>query len=130
MSPRILYIEDEPLNRRLVQTILARVDYRYLEAANGVEGLKIAESERPDLILVDINLPNMNGYEVLRALRNNLMTTHIPVVALTAHIMNGDQRDIMAAGFDGYLAKPVNKIVVRTLIERILRHTPHATIAS
>jgi len=130
MSPRILYIEDEPLNRRLVQTILARVDYRYLEAANGVEGIKIAESERPDLILVDINLPNMNGYEVLRALRNNLMTTHIPIVALTAHIMNGDQRDIMAAGFDGYLAKPVNKIVVRTLIERILRHTPHATIAS
>lgn len=129
MTPRILYIEDEPLNRRLVQMILARIDYRYLEAANGEEGILLAETERPDLILVDIGLPDMDGYAVLEELRNNVMTAHIPVVALTAHIMNGDRADIMAAGFDGYLAKPVNKIIVRNMIERILHGSLHSTIA-
>lgn len=129
MSPKILYIEDDHLNRRLVQMIVARIGYRYLSASTAQEGIKVAEIERPDLILMDLNLPDIDGYDARALLADNPMTIHIPVVALTANIMHGDRAQVMGAGFDGYLAKPVNKIIVRNTVERLLKISQHSTIA-
>jgi len=121
MSPKILYIEDDPLNRRLVHMILGRIGYRYLDSGTAKDGIRAAEIEQPDLILMDINLPDMDGYAARQLLANNPMTMSIPVIALTANIMHGDRGQALSAGFDGYLAKPVNKIIVRNLVERLIK---------
>lgn len=109
MSAVILYIEDNPQNMRLVRKMLATGGYEMLEAKNGLLGLDIAKEKRPDLILVDINLPDIDGVEVTRELKANDEMKHIPIVALTANAMYGDREEYLDAGCDGYISKPVSR---------------------
>jgi len=107
-SCKILYVEDNPANLKLVQKIMAKhSDYNLLNAVNAEDGLEIAKSEQPDLILLDINLPGMDGFSALRELQNNPNTHHIPVIAVTANAMQRDIDRAMEAGFVDYLTKPI-----------------------
>jgi CheY-like chemotaxis protein len=105
----VLYIEDNPANLRLVGKILAtRQDIKLLDTDTAEAGLEIAVQQIPDLILLDLNLPGMNGFEALSRLRDNPITRHIPVIALTANAMVRDIELGLAAGFDDYITKPIN----------------------
>ena len=104
----ILIVEDNEKNLKLVRDVLQVKGYATLEAGTGEEGLKIARESKPDLILMDIQLPGMSGIEALKALRAEPATAAIPVVAITASVMQQDRQQIMSAGFDGFIEKPVN----------------------
>ncbi|MGQ9709916.1 MAG: response regulator [Anaerolineae bacterium] len=107
-SPKILYIEDNPENRLLIRRLLEAEGYEVVEAIDGPSGLEIAAASPPDLILLDINLPEMDGYEMVGRLRRipGLATT--PIIALTAYALKGDRERILAAGCDGYIQKPID----------------------
>ncbi len=105
---KILYIEDNPQNMRLVRKMLSVADYDMVEAIDGTSGVKIADIECPDLILMDINLPDIDGIEATRRIKANPKLKHIPVIALTANAMFGDRESSLDAGFNGYLAKPIS----------------------
>lgn len=105
----ILYIEDNPQNMRLVRKMLKSGGYEILEAPDGVSGLKMAEQQRPDLILMDINLPDIDGMQITKRIKENPELTHIPIIALTANAMVGDKETFINGGCDGYLAKPVSR---------------------
>jgi PAS domain S-box-containing protein len=118
---KILYIEDNPANMRLVQKIVtSREGIEFLEAVDGEAGLLIAIEQQPDLILLDINLPGMDGFEVLRLLRENSVTRAIPVVAISANAMSRDIERGMAAGFSDYLTKPLEVQRLLSVVDRIL----------
>lgn len=104
----ILIVEDNEKNRRLARDILQVKSYRTIEAETAEAGLEMAPRESPDLVLMDIQLPGMNGIQALKKLRENEATRGIPVLAFTASVMPQDRREIMAAGFDGFVAKPIN----------------------
>ncbi|MDX2075089.1 MAG: response regulator [bacterium] len=106
---KILYVEDNPQNMRLVRKMLDTGGYQMVEALDGITGLRMAEQEQPVLILLDINLPDIDGMEVTARLKANPTLAHIPIVALTANAMFGDRERFLEAGCDGYLAKPVSK---------------------
>ncbi|GAB4578545.1 MAG: response regulator [Anaerolineales bacterium] len=104
----VLYIEDNPDNRILVRRILHAHGYRLLEAEHASKALEILQTETPDLILMDINMPEMDGYTLTAKLRRIPNLTNIPVVALTANVMKGDRERTLEAGCDGYIQKPVD----------------------
>jgi CheY-like chemotaxis protein len=110
MTPTILYIEDHPDNMTLVRRILYSESYTLIEAKTGFQGIWIAENQDIDVILLDINLPDIDGYEVARRLRSSKKTNlaHVPIVAVTANAMKGDDRKILDAGADIYISKPIN----------------------
>jgi len=117
----VLYVEDNPVNTLVMQEILAqRSDVRQRHAATGEEGLAMAIEEPPDLVLMDINLPGMDGYAALAALRANPSTARIPVLAVSANAMMGDENRAMDAGFAGYVVKPVDVAALHALIDRVL----------
>ena len=103
---KILVVEDVDFNRDLVVQILED-RYRVVEAVNGQEGVALAEQERPDLILMDLSLPVVDGWEATRQIKANPALCAIPVIALTAHAMVGDRERALAAGCDGYISKPI-----------------------
>ncbi len=118
MSATILYIEDNRQNMRLVRKMLASQGYEVLEASEGMIGIEVALAERPDLIFVDINLPDIDGMEVTERLKAEATTRDIPIIALTANAMYGDRERFLDAGCDGYLAKPISKSeLVKTVHE-------------
>ncbi len=104
----ILIVEDQPLNRKLVRDVLQAKGYRTIEAETGEEGISAARDQLPALVLMDIQLPGISGIEALQRLREDPVTRTIPVIAVTASAMQQNQREILAAGFDGYLPKPIN----------------------
>ena len=104
----ILIVEDNDKNRKLVRDVLAHEGYRLLETDNGEEAVRLAQAERPALVLMDIQLPGIDGMEALRRLRADAETRAIPVVAVTASAMTQDRATIIAAGFDGYQSKPIS----------------------
>jgi two-component system cell cycle response regulator DivK len=104
----ILYIEDNPENRLLVKRILEVEGYKVVEAVSGLAGLNAAETMHPDLILMDINLPELDGYELTRRLKQIKHLTGVPVIAMTANVMKGDREKTLAAGCDGYIQKPID----------------------
>lgn len=105
---KVLVVEDNKMNLELVTDILEARGYAVVQATNGTEALEIANSEQPDLILMDIQLPEMDGLEVTRLLKKNMSTRDITVVALTAYAMRGDEAKAREAGCSGYIAKPIN----------------------
>ena len=105
---RILVVEDNDLNMKLFREVLSAGGYRTLEATTGDEAVELASEHTPDLVLMDIQLPDFDGVQALGRLRENERTAAIPVLALTAQAMDGDRERFLAAGFDGYLSKPVN----------------------
>ena len=117
----VLVVEDNPDNMVTVRAILQN-EYRVLEAADGKEGLKIALTERPDLVLLDMSLPEMDGHTVVQEIREDASTRHIPVIALTAHAMKGDREKFIEAGCDDYISKPIEaEHILRKLEEWLKR---------
>jgi two-component system cell cycle response regulator DivK len=104
----ILLVEDNEKNRKLVRDVLVHQGYQVVEAESGEDGLRLAGAQRPALILMDIQLPGIDGIETLRRLREDDATRPIPVIAVTASAMTHDRQKIMAAGFDGYQTKPIS----------------------
>lgn len=119
MSRRVLLIEDNAQNRYLATFLLERSGYRVSEAEDGAAGVERAERERPDLILLDIQLPAMDGYAVARALREKPALAATPIVAVTSYAMPGDREKALAAGCTGYIEKPINPETFIAEIERI-----------
>ncbi|MFL5403972.1 MAG: response regulator [Gemmatimonadales bacterium] len=116
MIPTILVIEDNPMNLELVRDVLITAGMKVVDAPNGQEGLKAASQLQPDLILLDIRLPGLDGFAVLERLRSAPATASIPVAALTAQAMVGDRDQAMAAGFNAYIPKPID---TRTLADQV-----------
>ena len=116
---KILVVEDVDFNRDLLVQLLED-DYEVIEAANGQEGVKLAERERPDLMLMDLSLPVMDGWEATRQLKANDNLRSIPVIALTAHAMKGDEEKALAAGCDDYLVKPLDEDELIAKIQKYL----------
>jgi len=114
----ILLIEDNPLNLELARDVLQAAGYTVVDARTAEEGLRLAAAVVPQLILLDIRLPGMNGLDAVRSLKHDVHTRDIPVVALTAQAMAGDKQTAFAAGFDGYITKPIN---TRTLSGEVRR---------
>ena len=123
MTFNILCVEDNPDNMRLVMRALGAKGYKVHEACNGQEGLHKADEINPDVILLDINLPDIDGYEVARRLRQseNTALQYIPIIAITANALKGDAEKALAAGCDVYMAKPIN---VRELWSRVEAFAP------
>lgn len=119
MKKRILYIEDNPQNLYLVTFILEKNGYEVHSAVDGREGICNAAALRPDLILLDIQLPLMDGYAVARQLRANPDLTSIPIVAVTSYAMAGDREKALAAGCNGYIEKPINP---DTFMQQVEQH--------
>ena len=107
-KPRILYIDDDPLNRSLVNRVLTSYDFEVIEAETGLEGIKIATKEVPDLILMDINMPGLDEHETTTRMRTISGLKRTPIVALTAHATKGDRELALTAGCDGYINKPID----------------------
>jgi len=122
MKSNILYIEDHPDNMTLVRRVLRSESYNLIEAQTGIQGINIAENQKIDVILLDINLPDIDGYEVAQRLRNSEKTnlSSVPIIAVTASAMRGDAIKILGAGFDYYITKPIN---MQELVEKIEMYT-------
>jgi two-component system, cell cycle response regulator DivK len=121
---RVLLVEDNEKNMKLFRDILEATGYMPLEASSGEEALALATGSTPALVLMDIQLPDMDGIEALRRLREDDRTAGIPVLALTAQAMHGDRERFLSAGFDGYLSKPVD---VPELIATVRRYCDEGT---
>jgi two-component system cell cycle response regulator DivK len=117
----VLIVEDNARNLKLVRDVLGHAGYSTLCACDGEAGVELARSQRPDLVLMDINLPGMTGLEALALLRADAATAEIPVAALTAYAMKDDRARLLAAGFDGYLEKPVDVRALPGQVEALLR---------
>jgi len=113
---RVLVVEDNDKNMKLFRDVLQATGYSTLEAATGEDALQLARAHRPALVLMDVQLPGIDGLETLARFRDDERTASIPVVALTAQAMQGDRERFLASGFDGYLAKPVN---IRELVAAV-----------
>jgi len=119
-SNRILIVDDNRDNRELVVKVLARHGYEIIEAENGEKAMEMVAGQPPDLILMDISLPGLNGYEVTRRLKERQESHHIPIIALTAHAMKGDREKALASGCSDYLAKPIDIRELPQLVARRL----------
>ena len=116
MKGKILIVEDNPRNMRLMELLLRGSGYTLLRATDGEEALVMAAREQPDLILMDVQLPRLSGLEAARRLRRIPVFKCIPIIAVTAYAMKGEREKLIAAGFDGYLSKPVNARELREVI--------------
>jgi two-component system cell cycle response regulator DivK len=121
MSKRILVIEDQEDNRKIVRDLVTASGYELVEATTGEEGLELAESERPDLILMDIQLPGLDGYEVTRRIKAKPALSHIPIIAVTSYALSGDDKKAFAAGCDGYVTKPFSPRLLLAKIKEYLK---------
>lgn len=124
MSKRILLIEDQEDNRRIVRDLLTSVGYELIEAVTGEEGVALAEQHRPDLILMDVLLPGLNGYEATRLIKAKPELRQIPIIAVTSYALSGDDIKALEAGCDAYIAKPFSP---RELLAKIREFLPAAT---
>jgi len=118
MSKKVLVVEDDTDNRRIVTKVLSVEGYEVVEATDGIEALTQARAQLPDLILMDLALPNMDGWEATRQLKGDARTRSIPVVALTAVAMRGDEEQARAAGCDDYISKPARPSTIRDVVKK------------
>lgn len=117
---KVLVVDDKDLSRELIRTILEQCGHLVCEASDGFDAVRSAREFRPDLIVLDLQMPLLDGYGVLRVLRADETFAAVPVVAVTASAMHGDREHALAAGFTGYLAKPVRVHALRSELERLL----------
>lgn len=120
MSKRILAVEDHEENRRLLRDLLTSVDYELIEAVTGEEGVTLAATHVPDLILMDIQLPGIDGYETTRRIKANPALRHIPVIAVTSYALSGDEIKALEAGCDAYVTKPFDPVELLAKIREYL----------
>ena len=121
----VLYVEDNIDNRTLVRRILLSEDYDLIEATNAAECLKVLENTKPDLILMDINMPDMDGYTLTAKIKTTPGFERVPILALTANVMRGDKEKTLEAGCDGYIQKPLDIDQLIKEIERFLARSAH-----
>ena len=121
MSKRILMIEDQEDNRRIVRDLLTSVGYELIEAVTGEEGVAMAEMHRPELILMDIELPGLDGYEATRRIKTNPALRQIPIIVVTSYALSGYDIKAQEAGCDAYMAKPFSP---RVLLAKIREYLP------
>ena len=121
MTKRILVVEDQEDNRIILRRLLSNAGYELIEAVNGEDGVALALSTRPDLILMDIQLPVMDGYEATRRIKSNAELKSIPVIAVTSYALSGDEAKARAAGCDAYVAKPFSP---RQLLAKVREYLP------
>lgn len=114
---KILVVEDNALNMKLAALLLGRANHKVLRAGDAESGLALARREQPDLILMDIQLPGMDGFEAIKQIRQDETVQNIPVVALTALAMKGDKERIRAAGYDAYVSKPIDHVEFLAVID-------------
>ena len=119
MSKRILIVEDQEDNGTILRDVLSTVGYELIEALNGKDGVRLAQSERPDLILMDIQLPEMDGYEATQQIKSIAELKTIPIIAVTSYALSGDEAKARAAGCDGYIAKPFSP---RELLAKVRKY--------
>jgi two-component system, cell cycle response regulator DivK len=117
----ILIVEDRATSRELLRTVLEQQGYTVQEARDGEEALSRIRAQTPDLVLMDLQLPGLNGYDILREVRSLPAMAATPVVAVTANAMPGDREKVLAAGFTGYISKPVALGQLREEVNRLLR---------
>jgi two-component system cell cycle response regulator DivK len=117
----ILYVEDNSDNRSLIRRVLESEGYRVLESPTAAHALGTLQQDKPDVILMDINMPDMDGYTLTARIRSMPETTHIPIVAVTANVMRGDREKSLEAGCDGYIQKPIDIDELSNQIERYIR---------
>jgi len=120
-QPRVLVVEDNVDNLALVRFLLERAGYFVMSAANGLEGIESARRDQPDLILMDLSLPELDGWMATTQLKADEQTRRIPVLALTAHTLPGDRKRAIDAGCDGYISKPINVASFDKLVANLLR---------
>jgi two-component system cell cycle response regulator DivK len=121
MAKLILVVEDQEDNRRILRDLLTNKGFEVIEAVNGAEGVKLAESHRPDLILMDIQLPGIDGYETTRQIKSNPALQKIPIIVVTSYALSGDDKKAFEAGCDAYVAKPYSP---RKLLGKIREYLP------
>jgi two-component system cell cycle response regulator DivK len=122
----ILYVEDNFENKLFVRRVIESMGHEMLEAENGLDSLAIAAERMPDLVLMDVNIPGMDGLETTTRMKQNPRLAHIPVIALTANAMKGDRERCLAAGCDGYMQKPVGVSDLRREITRYAQLNPNS----
>jgi two-component system cell cycle response regulator DivK len=120
---RILYVEDNEFNRKIVRDLLARTSYGLIEAGDGEVGVTTAQTECPDLIIMDVQLPRLSGLDATRRLRTDPRTASIPIIVITSFALSGDEQRAMEAGASAYLAKPYSP---RELLQTIRRFAPES----
>jgi CheY-like chemotaxis protein len=116
---KVLIAEDNAVNRELLRELLELRGYSVLEACDGQEAIQMVEQTHPEMLLLDIGMPVMDGFAVIRRIRENPRLATLPVVAVTAYAMRGDQERILNSGFDGYLSKPVNASSLAQELDRV-----------
>lgn len=128
MSKKILIVEDDPRSLKMIRMLLRPYGYSLLEATDGEEALKVARSDKPDLIIMDLRLPKVSGLEVTRQLRQMSDFSHIAIIAITAYAMKGDKEKAISAGCDAYVAKPINtRELPRLITEMLLQRKENST---
>ncbi len=120
MTKSILVIEDTADNRQILSDLLTAAGYAMLEAEDGERGVALAAEARPDLILMDVQLPNIDGYEATRRIRLNPETRHIPIIAVTSYALSGEEAKAADAGCDGYVAKPFSPRAILAMVRGLL----------
>jgi CheY-like chemotaxis protein len=123
MSRKILVVEDNDRNRRLLKILLKARGYEVVEASTGKEAMDYLDSHNPDLILMDIQLPNVDGLELTKKIKSNDKTKDIPIIAVTAYAMKGDKERILESGCDAYVSKPIDTQELPQLIANILKNS-------
>lgn len=118
---RVLIAEDNPTNRELLREFLELMGHTVREACNGEDALKMIEQESPDVLLLDLSMPGLDGFGVVRRIREDSRIAGLPVLAVTAYAMQGDRERILESGFDGYLSKPLNFSLLSEEISRFAR---------
>jgi two-component system, cell cycle response regulator DivK len=116
----VLIAEDNEVNRELLRELLEMRNYTVIEACNGEEALQKISEEQPDILLLDLGMPMLDGFGTIRKIRENPRLGSLPVLAVTAYAMQGDQEKILGSGFDGYISKPVNAATLDRELERLL----------
>jgi len=124
---KILIAEDNEVNRELLRELLEIRGHAVIEACNGEEALRVLEESEPDILLLDLGMPVLDGYGTLRKIRENPGFATLPVLAVTAYAMQGDKERILSTGFDGYLSKPINPTLLFQELERLLPTTVKGT---
>jgi CheY-like chemotaxis protein len=117
---KILIAEDNPVNRELLRELLEMQGYEVFEAGNGQEALVMIEQIRPDLLVLDLGMPVLDGFGAIRRIRADPASAKLPVLAATAYAMRGDREKTLEAGFDGYVSKPINPTALRVEIDRLM----------
>lgn len=119
-QPIVLYVEDNEYNRKIVRQLLSRTSYRLVEAVDGEAALAMIREETPDLVLMDVQLPKMSGFDITRALRAEAATATVPIIMVTSFALSGDDQRAMAAGASAYLAKPYSPRELLALVRKFL----------